>query len=119
MKSLMKLAFVALLAGCVLALPRQATAISGCYTCNSGPMGACMLSAQQWMSQCVSGCPPQGSPEELCYEGLICGGNPYECNPAQFCGDYPSSGISCVQSCINQMDNLVNSCTNANCTPGC
>jgi hypothetical protein len=120
---ILKMLFVALLIGWALGRPSPASGQSQYYNCNSAGMGSCMQSAQQWMVGCINGCPHQGSPEEYCYsfpncycQQLNCSNNIEICITEGICADYPSSGQNCVQTCTNQMDNLVNQCYANNCS---
>jgi hypothetical protein len=125
-KTILKLLVIVLLVAWTLNRPVKVHAQNECWTCESGPLGSCMQSAQQWMVGCVNGCPHQGSPQQACYNTLWCGNvcdpeDPtqceYVCNAGAICENYPSSGVTCVQSCINEMDNLVNGCTSSYCDP--
>jgi hypothetical protein len=118
---ILKALFVAVLVVLALSRPSPARAQGQCYTCESGPMGSCEQSAQQWMVGCVNGCPHQGDPTQVCYSALQCtgSGSTLDCEYTQDCTDYPSSGVSCVQQCIDEMDVLTNNCVESYCDVGC
>lgn len=113
LRTILKLAFAGMLAVIILTRPGVAKGQSGGYwLCNSGGMGSCMLSAQNWMSGCTGSCPHYGQQQNYCYEWPTC--NNGICTSGYVCGSYP--GSDCIQSCINQMDGLVNDCYNSWCT---
>ncbi len=121
-KSILKVLFVALLVVWALSPPPSVKAQGQCYTCESGPMGACELSAQQWMVGCVNNdCPHQGDPTQVCYSALQCtgSGGTLDCGLVQVCADFPSSAVSCVNQCIDEMDVLTNGCLESYCDVGC
>ena len=84
-------------------------------------MGVVSLSAQQWMVGCVNNdCPHQGDPTQVCYPrsrvrevaGHLTAG-------WVGCADFPSSAVSCVNQCIDEMDVLTNGCLESYCDVGC
>jgi hypothetical protein len=123
MKSVIKLLFVGLLVTFALARPYQVIAQSGQYYSCSVGVGACMQSAEEWMGNCVNDdCPHQGSPEQFCFGFANCSCNNLTCTngetcfPDSICWDGPSSAGSCINSCISEMNNLVNQCYSEYCT---
>lgn len=116
MKPILKLLFVALLVGWVLSRPTTAKA-TDYWECQSGPMGACEQSAVAWMGQCTGGCPHQGEETQYCYSAETCNSDYTSCGLQMFCPDVPQPAISCIQGCINYMNQLMNSCYQSYCVP--
>jgi hypothetical protein len=128
MKPILKLLFVALLIGWVLSRPSPARADGKTFSCN-GEFGTCSSQAQQWMSSCMTDCTDTGSGGtyvQVC-DGLSCrflgegdgqdGAVVYSegCSYGG-CFSAPSGAASCVQSCVDEMDNLMNQCLANYCT---
>lgn len=113
MKPFVKLLFVALLIAWAMSMPTKVKASGTTYTCGPG-MGSCEGSAEEWMGECINwDCYNNGSPYNGCYGWF------YETPSGSWaeessCGEYV--GGDCIQTCMDEMNNLINACYSANCS---
>ena len=114
MKPILKLLFVVVLVGMVMSRPQKARADGTEYTCTEPGMYNCTQSATQWMSQCIAGCPKQGSESEFEYYYVVNSGGVYEITEEFYYA--PESGDSCYNTCDDEMNSLIEECLSSNCT---